>query len=109
MTKTKSKAKENIGVQQAIDKIKTDVFKNLIPEQDQRHIIIGKTLELLANGCPALPDEIAKLFQVSPDKVLSTLHGFGAEFDKEGNVVGLGLSLVPTPHAYETNNRKLYT
>lgn len=39
----------------------------------------------------------------------STLRGFGAEFDKEGNIVGLGLTLVPTPHVYEVDGRRLYT
>lgn len=28
---------------------------------------------------------------------------------KEGNVIGLGLTLVPTPHVYEVDGRKLYT
>jgi alkylmercury lyase len=65
--------------------------------------------ELLANGRPVLPDEIAMLAHVSQEKVLSTLHGFGAEFDKESNVVGLGLTLVPTTHVYQINGRKLYT
>ncbi len=108
MEKTKIKAKEKIGVQQALDKIRTDAFRNIIPDQDQRRIV-GETLRLLANGCPVLPDEIAKLLDVSPEKVLSTLQGYGAEFDEEGNVQGFGLTLVPTPHAYEANGRKLYT
>jgi alkylmercury lyase len=30
-------------------------------------------------------------------------------FDKDGNIVGLGLTLVPTPHVYEVNDSKLYT
>jgi alkylmercury lyase len=40
--------------------------------------------------------------------VISTLRSFGAEFDKEGNIVGVGLTLVPTPHVYEANGQKLY-
>jgi alkylmercury lyase len=108
MEKTKNQTKETVDVQQALDKIRTDAFENFIPDQDQRRIV-GKTLELLANGCPVLPNEIAILADVSPEKVISTLHGFGAEFDKEGNILGFGLALVPTPHAYEVNGRKLYT
>lgn len=108
MEKTKNQTKENVDVQQALDKIRTDPFENFIPDQDKRRIV-GKTLELLATGCPVLPDEIAMLAQASPERVLSTLHGFGAEFDKEGNVLGFGLTLVPTPHVYEANGHKLYT
>jgi alkylmercury lyase len=108
MEKTKNQLKANFDVQQAIDRIRNDPFENIVSDQDER-CIVGKTLELLANGCPVLPEEIAILAQVSPEKVLFTLHSFGAEFDKEGNVLGFGLTLVPTPHVYEANGRKLYT
>lgn len=107
MVKTSQK-KTNSKMQQAFDKIMANVFESVIPELEQRRIV-AQTLQLLANGCPVPPDEIAIQLQVSPDKVISTLEGFGAEFDKEGNVLGFGLTLVPTPHAYEANGRKLYT
>lgn len=108
MEKTRNQTNKNVSIQQALDKIRTDAFENIVSDQDQSHIV-SKTLELLANGSPVLPDEIAILAQASPEKVLSTLHGFGAEFDKEGKVLGLGLTLVPTPHVYEANGPKLYT
>ena len=107
MVKTNQK-KTNSKRQQTFDKIMANVFESVIPELEQRRIV-AHTLQLLANGCPVPPDEMAIHLQVSPDKVISTLEGFGAEFDKEGNVLGLGLTLVPTPHAYEANGRKLYT
>jgi alkylmercury lyase len=108
MVKTKNQTKENVDIQQATDEILTDAFENLHIKQDQWRII-DKTLQLLANGCPVPPDEIAIRLQVTPDTVISTLRGFGAEFDKEGNILGVGLTLVPTPHVYEVNGRKLYT
>jgi len=108
VVKTKNRTKEIVGVQQATDKIPTDVFENLHIEQDQWRII-KKTLQLLANGCPVPPEEIGICLQVTPDTVISTLRGFGAEFDKDGNIVGVGLTLVPTPHVYKANGRKLYT
>jgi alkylmercury lyase len=108
MVKTNNLTKENVGIQRATDEIPTDAFENLHVEQDQWRII-GNTLQLLPNGCPVPPDEIAIRLQVTPDKVISTLRGFGAEFDKDGNIVGVGLTLVPTPHVYEANGRKLYT
>jgi alkylmercury lyase len=110
MVKTKNQTKENLGVQQqASDEILTDAFENLHLEQD-RWRIIDKTLQLLANGgYPFPPEEIAICLQVTPDMVISTLRGFGAEFDKDGNILGVGLTLVPTPHVYKANGQKLYT
>jgi alkylmercury lyase len=107
MVKTNQK-KTNSNVQQAFDKTMANVFESIIPEQEQRRIVV-QILQLLANGCPVPPDEIAIHLQVSPDKVVSILEGFGAEFDKEGNMLGFGLTLVPTPHVYKANGHKLYT
>jgi alkylmercury lyase len=106
MAKTKQKETDS-NVQQAVDKIATDVHKRLTPEREQRRIF-GQTLQLLANGCPVPPDDVATRLQVPPDKVTSTLRGFGAEFDKDGNIVGVGLTLVPTPHIYKIDSHKLY-
>ena len=97
MVKTKNRTKENVGIQQASDKILTETFENLRIEQD-RWRIIDRTLQLLANGCPVSPKEIAVRLQVTSETVISTLRSFGAEFDKEGNILGVGLTLVPTPH-----------
>jgi alkylmercury lyase len=106
--RTKNRIGENVGMQQATDEILTSAFENLLIEQDQWRII-DKTLHLLANGCPVPPEEIAIRLQVTADTVLTTLRGFGAEFDKDGNIVGVGLTMVPTPHVYKANGRKLYT
>jgi len=107
MAKTKQK-ETNSNVRQAVDKIAIDVHEKLTPEREQRRIF-GQTLQLLANGRPVPPDDVAIRSQVLPDRVISTLRGFGAEFDKEGNIVGVGLTLVPTPHVYKVDGRKLYT
>ena len=107
MAKTNQK-ETNSNVRQAVDKIAIDVHERLTPEREQRRIF-GQTLQLLAKGYPVPPDDVAIRFQVPPDRVISTLRGFGAEFDKEGNIVGVGLTLVPTPHVYKVDGRKLYT
>ena len=65
----------------AIDRIRNDPFENIVSDQDQRPIV-RKTLELLENGCPVLPDDIAILACVSPEKVLSTVHSFGRRLTK---------------------------
>jgi alkylmercury lyase len=109
MTKTirnDSMKTENDDVKQAISKIMADVYETLTPKQLG---VIGQTLQLIAaNGCPVTPDEIATHLQASPDKVRSTLNKLGAEFDQEGKIVGVGLTLIPTPHVYEVNGQKLY-
>lgn len=65
-----------------------------------------KIMKLLLNGRPMPPEQIAFALQVSQDEVSTLLQA--AELDKEGNVVGLGLSLVPTPHAYRIDGRQFY-
>jgi alkylmercury lyase len=102
------KNSENDNVEEAVEKIVTDVYESLTPDPEHR-CIIGQTLQLLSNGSPVTPDEIASQLQASPEKVTSTLRKFGAEFDKEGNILGLGLTSVTTPHVYKLNGRKLYT
>jgi alkylmercury lyase len=105
MTKTveNNQEKTNTNMRQAFDKIAT-----LTLEQEQR-CILGQILKLLAEGNPVTSDDIATNLQVSPDEVTSTVRRFGAEFDQEGRIVGLGLTLVPTPHVYKVNGRTLYT
>ncbi len=39
---------------------------------------------------------------------MSILGHMGAALDDEGNLVGLGLSIVPTQHSYQINGRQLY-
>lgn len=102
---TEVQKKTDIGAEQAIDKIAADVYGSFGPEMQR---IMGKTLQLLASGCPVPPHEISVQLQIQPDKVASTLRKWGAEFDGDGNVVGMGLTLVPTPHAYEAGGRKMY-
>jgi alkylmercury lyase len=105
MVKTNQKETDS-NMEQAIDKFTTDVSESFGPETQR---IVGQTLQLLANGSPVPPDEVAIRLQVQTHKVISILRGFGAEFDKDGNIVGVGLTLVPTPHVYKANGRKLYT
>ena len=102
------KNSENDNVEEAVEKIVTNVYRSLTPDLEHR-LIIGQTLQLLSNGSPVTSDEIACQLQASPEKVTSTLRKFGAEFDKEGNILGLGLTLVTTPHVYKVNGRKMYT
>jgi alkylmercury lyase len=71
--------------------------------------IVPPTLDLLARGKPASPEEIAAASGKSPEEVRAALDQFpSAEWDEQGRVVGAGLTLRPTPHRLELEGRTLF-
>jgi alkylmercury lyase len=71
--------------------------------------IIPPTLDLLARSKPASPEEIAATSAKSPEEVRAALDRFpSAEWDEQGRVVGLGLTLQLTPHRLELEGRTLF-
>ncbi len=71
--------------------------------------IVPPTLDLLARGEPTSPEEIAAASGKSPEEVRATLERFpSAEWDEQGRVVGLGLTLQLTPHRLELEGRTLF-
>ena len=66
-----------------------------------------KIHQLMLDGKPVSPDRIATHLGLTQDEVAALLKG--AELDQQGNVVGIGLSIVPTPHSYRIRGRQLYT
>jgi alkylmercury lyase len=71
--------------------------------------IVPPTLTLLAGGKPASLEEIAAAAGKSPEEVRAALDRFpSAEWDEQGRVVGLGLTLHPTPHRLELEGRPLF-
>src|ERR671915_1680724 len=71
--------------------------------------IIPPTLDLLARSKPAFPEEIAAISAKSPEEVRAALERFpSAEWDEQGRVVGLGLTLQLTPHRLELEGRTLF-
>jgi len=84
----------------------TDTMMTFVDElQDQMPGIWG-TIKLLSQGRPLSPERIGTELQLLPDEV-NTILRMG-ELDKEGNLVGFGLSIVPTSHSYQLNGRQLY-
>jgi alkylmercury lyase len=65
-----------------------------------------KLQKLLLEGQPVSLDRIAATLQVAREEVPALIRG--AELDTDGNVVGWGLSLVPTPHSYQIDGRQFY-
>ena len=71
--------------------------------------IVPPTLDLLAGGEPASLEEIAAAAGKSPEEVRAALDRFpSAEWDEQGRVVGLGLTLRLTPHRLELEARTLF-
>ena len=73
------------------------------PEQFARLMALQR---LLLEGQPVSPERIASQLHVTREEVLALLQD--AERDVEGNFVGFGLTLVPTPHSYQINGRQFY-
>lgn len=75
-------------------------------ESRDRSLAWLKILKLLLKGRPLSPEQIASALQLSQEEVSRLLQG--AELDRDGNVVGLGLSLVPTRHSYQIDGHQFY-
>lgn len=70
-----------------------------------RHLIL-----LLANGEPVSPLQIATAIGRPPKEVIALLQELpGVELDDAGNLVGMGLTLRPTPHRFKVEGRTLFT
>ena len=71
--------------------------------------IVPPTLKVLARGKPASPEKIATTSAKSLEDVQAALERFpSAEWDEQGRVVGLGLTLQLTPHRLEVEGRTLF-
>lgn len=65
-------------------------------------------VRLLQHGKPVTPEELASATGLGAGVVVKLTRRLGAEFDDEGNIVGWGLTLIPTPHKYRANGKDLF-
>src|ERR671910_831363 len=71
--------------------------------------IVPPTVDLLARRKEASLEEIAAASGKSPEEVRTALDRFpSAEWDEQGRIVGLGLTLGLTPHRLELEGRTLF-
>jgi len=70
--------------------------------------VVLSLLQLLQHGKPVTPKELASAIGLDVGVAVKLARRLGAEFNEEGNLVGWGLTLVPTPHKYRANGHDLY-
>jgi alkylmercury lyase len=80
-------------------------------ERYQRHTpLFDQLLQLLALGRPVAPALLASALRRSLDETLAILGAHPElEYDAHGDIVGSGLTLNPTPHRFQVEDRTLFT
>lgn len=66
---------------------------------------------LLDDGEPVSVEKLAASLGISADEgaaLAKEISARGGEFDSDGNMVGFGLTLVPTPHRYRAEGREFF-
>src|SRR5260370_2193985 len=81
-------------------------FLTAQPEQYRFSLAL---LRLLAEGKPVEPRHLASVAQCSLEEIQAVLPSSDVEVDQAGNIVGWGLSLVPTPHQVDLGETALST
>lgn len=74
-------------------------------------IVCQHILHMLVEiGQPIALSHLAVLLQMQvEDLVIHLTHFSDAEFDKQGNIIGWGMTLLPTPHQFLLPERPLFT
>lgn len=66
--------------------------------------------ELAKTGQPLAPMDVASRLQISQESLVAHLARVpDTEFDNEGNIVGWGITLVPTHHQFWVKGHSLFT
>lgn len=70
----------------------------------------AELLRVIAEGNPVSPEQIAAILHIPREDVTAALRQMpSVEFDNEGNIVGSGLTLTPTPHHFQVGGHELFT
>jgi len=71
--------------------------------------LFGQLVQLLVQGRPVAPELLARLLHSDLDDVRAILRAHPElEYDAQGNLVGSGLTLVPTMHQFQVEQRTLF-
>jgi alkylmercury lyase len=71
--------------------------------------LMRTALRLLARGAPVAVDELAAAAGVDITDLRDAPAGQDIEYDDQHRIVGWGLTLIPTPHTFIVDGRRLYT
>lgn len=74
--------------------------EDFITAQPGQYRFILPLLRLLAEGAPVELRHLARVAHYPLEEIQAVMPSFDVEVDQAGNIVGWGLSLVPTPHQY---------
>lgn len=80
-------------------------------EIDRRILGLTAMVRAIAEGSPVSPERYATATGLPPERVselFKDLSAAGVQFDAEGNLVGAGLTPLPTPHRFRVKGRDLY-
>ena len=92
---------ENQTLTEQIGRLAADLGPDFVP--------LFQILKLLAWGRPVEVSEVAGELRMPLKETKAFLTRMGAELDAQGNLVGLGLTSVPTRHAFQVDGHDLYT
>ncbi|MBO0796704.1 MAG: alkylmercury lyase [Ktedonobacteraceae bacterium] len=94
--------------QPSLELLATQMVTHLDCTQD---VACQQILRVLAEtGQPLAPTHLAHRLQMSQEQVVAYLtHLPDTEFDPQGNIVGWGMTLVPTQHQFWVKERALFT
>jgi alkylmercury lyase len=83
--------------------------EGFITAQPEQYRFFLPLLRLLAEGKPVEPRQLATVAHCSLKEIQAVLPSSDVEVDQASNIVGWGLSLVPTPHRFHLGENTLYT
>lgn len=87
--------------------LKEGLRESLCPDQIG---LFHPLLRLLAEGNPVSVGQIAATLHLPHDDVAAALGKLrNVEFDRDGNIIGAGITLNPTRHCFQVNGRRLFT
>lgn len=67
-------------------------------------------IQQVAHGNPVTKADLQVSLHLSPDELERRLaHLPDTEFDQQGNILGWGVTLLPTPHQFQLDGKALYT
>ena len=73
-------------------------------------VFCREMVRLLARGDPVTPERLVSALQMTAEQVAEVLAALAdLEVDPSGNVVGWGLTLIPTPHHFLVQEQQFYT